>query len=211
MEFNDLLEKRRAVNFFDPNKKIEKDLLVKIIEKASKVPSGFNLQPWQLIAVVDDEKREAVYELAWKQDKIKDAPVLLVALADMDGCKEGNTYFEKNFEEMVKSGLPKEQRDWLVGTCNTLYGASSERSLAFAVKNTGLFLSALMYAAKDEGVDSHPMDGFDIDGVKKALNIPDNYWVPMIIALGYFDESKKLDPPRWRKKFEEIVLNHDEL
>jgi hypothetical protein len=29
------------------------------------------------------------------------------------------------------------------------------------------------------------------------------------LAVGFFDESKKLDPPKWRKTFEEIVVKFD--
>jgi hypothetical protein len=50
------------------------------------------------------------------------------------------------------------------------------------------------------------MDGFDHAGVRKAFNIPDNYWIPLLLAVGHFDESKKLHPPKWRKTFEEIVV-----
>jgi nitroreductase len=50
------------------------------------------------------------------------------------------------------------------------------------------------------------MDGFDHEGVKKAFNIPDNYWVPLLLALGYFARGKSLAPPKWRKTFDEIVV-----
>lgn len=81
-----------------------------------------------------------------------------------------------------------------------------DRSLAFAAKNTAFFGMALMLAAKDAGLDSHPMDGFDHEGVRKAFDISDNYFVPMLLAVGHFDKNHKLMPPKWRKSFEEIVL-----
>lgn len=68
---------------------------------------------------------------------------------------------------------------------------------------------ALMFAAKSLGLDTHPMDGFDHDGVRKAFNIPGNYWIPLLLAVGFFDESKKFHPPKWRKTFEEIVVKFD--
>ncbi len=68
---------------------------------------------------------------------------------------------------------------------------------------------ALMFAAKNLGLDTHPMDGFDHEGVRKAFKIPENYWVPLLMAVGYFDEKKTLQPPKWRKTFEEIVVKFD--
>ena len=46
---------------------------------------------------------------------------------------------------------------------------------------------SLMLAAKNLGLDTHPMDGFDHDGVKKAFDIPDNYWV---LLLSFLREAK---------------------
>jgi nitroreductase len=61
-------------------------------------------------------------------------------------------------------------------------------------------------AAKDAGLDTHPMDGFDHEGVRKAFDIPDNYFVPVLIAAGHFDAKRTLMPPKWRKKYGEIVI-----
>ena len=49
MDFIDVINNRRAVKFFDPDKEITDKTLKEIIETAAKVPSGFNLQPWSLI------------------------------------------------------------------------------------------------------------------------------------------------------------------
>ena len=54
-------------------------------------------------------------------------------------------------------------------------------------------------------LDSHPMDGFNHEGVVKEFNIPDNYFVPMLIAIGHFNKKNKLMPYKWRKAYEEII------
>ncbi|MFW5937230.1 MAG: nitroreductase family protein, partial [Desulfosalsimonas sp.] len=63
--------------------------------------------------------------------------------------------------------------------------------------------------ARDLGVDTHPMDGFDIAGVQGEFQIPENYWIPMLIAMGYFRSDKTLLPPKWRKSFDEMVVRFD--
>jgi nitroreductase len=63
-----------------------------------------------------------------------------------------------------------------------------------------------MFAAKQLGLDTHPMDGFDHDGVVEEFSILKNFFVPMLIAVGHFDENKTLLPRNWRKPYDEIVI-----
>lgn len=208
MDFKELIEKRRAVNFFDPSKNVSEELIRKMVEMASRAPSSFNLQPWSLIILSDPADKVRLRKLAWDQPKVTEAPYVFIVLADRDGWKEGHTFAEKNFREMVKTGsMTEDQRDWFLNACKTLYGESREKQQAFANKNTGFFAMSLMFAAKSMGLDTHPMDGFDHDGVREAFNIPENYWIPLLMAVGYFDESKDLHGPKWRKKYEEIVVS----
>ena len=86
-----------------------------------------------------------------------------------------------------------------------LYGTTPERKIKFTESNAGLLAASIMYAAKYFGVDSHPMSGIDFDGIKKAFAIEGEKEVVMLIALGYFDESKTLFPRRPRKKYAEMV------
>ena len=207
MDFYDVITKRRSVNFFDPDKDVPDEILKQIIETAAKAPSSFNLQPWSLIILRDLEEKKRLQELAWNQPKVSEAPITLIVLADRDGWKEGHRFADKNFQEMVKAGsMTEEQRQWFLDACTSLYGESDERQQAFACKNTGFFAMALMLAAKNLGLDTHPMDGFDHEAVQKAFNIPDNYWIPLLLSVGHFKDDVKLAPPKWRKTFEEIVV-----
>ena len=207
MDFKDVVHKRRAVNFFDPEKEVSQELIRDMVEMAARVPSSFNLQPWSLVILRDQEEKMRLRKLAWDQPKVSEAPVVFIVLADRHGWREKHPFVEKNFSEMVKAGnMTQEQHEWFINACKGLYGESEEKAQAFACKNTGFFAMALMFAAKNMGLDSHPMDGFDHHGVRKAFNIPENYWIPLLLAVGYFDDKKQLHPPKWRKSFDEIVV-----
>lgn len=207
MDFIDVINNRRAVNFFDPNKEVTDETLKEIIETAAKVPSSFNLQPWSLIILRGHEEKMRLQSLAWNQPKVSEAPVTLIVLADRDGWKESHRFVEKNFQEMIKAGaMTEEQRQWFADARTSLYGENGEKQQAFACKNTGFFAMALMFAAKNLGLDTHPMDGFDHDAVQKEFNIPDNYWIPLLMAVGYFNKDMELALPKWRKTVEEIIV-----
>ena len=202
MDFIDILEKRRAINFFDPNRDVPQSLLRTVLEDAAKAPSSFNLQPWKVKVVRDPERKAALRGVAFDQPKVTEAPVILIVLGDRDGWKEGNPTLEGNFTNT----MTPDKRDWFIGTTKALYGDTVEASLAFANKNAGLFAMSFMFAACAHGLDTHPMDGFDREGVRKEFNIPDNYWIPMLIAVGYRKADLELHPKAWRQSVDDMIL-----
>jgi len=210
MDFNHVINGRRAVNFFDTTKDVPDSLVKQVIEMAAKTPSSFNLQPWSLIALTKNEDKLRLQQHAMNQPKVSEAPVTFIVLGDRRGWADENPFVERTFQEMIKAGAATEDsRDWFSGARKKLYGGNDETQLAFACKNAGFFAMSLMLAAKSLGLETHPMDGFDHEAVKKEFKIPDHYWVPVLIAMGYFDSSKELAPPKWRKSVDDILVRFE--
>ena len=202
MEFNEILERRRAINFFDPARDVPEDLLRTVLAEAGQAPSSFNLQPWKVKIVRDPARKAALRALAFDQPKVTEAPVVLIVLGDRAGWQEGNSTLEGHFEHNLKP----EQRDWFINTTKALYGDTPDASLAFAAKNAGLFAMSFMFAACAHGLDTHPMDGFDREAVRKEFGIPDNYWIPMLIAVGHRIPGLQVHPKAWRQSVDEMIL-----
>lgn len=210
MDFEQIVSKRRAVNFFDPDKSIDPSVVKKMVTLASLTPSSFNLQPWNLIILTSKTDKLRLQKAAMNQEKVSQAPVTMIILADRDGFSQDHPIVEKVFLENVASGLMTEsQRDWFDNVRQTLYGKDNDSIQAFACKNAAFFAMSLMYAAKSLGIDSHPMDGFNHDKVKSEFKIPDSFYIPLLISFGYFNTAKALSDPKWRKSYEEIVVNFD--
>lgn len=210
MTFAEIIHGRRAVNFFDPDKDVTEAQLSEIISLAARAPSGFNLQPWSLMVLRSPADKLRLRKHAMDQPKVSEAPVTLIVLADNEGWKSGNPFLEKDFAEMVRAGdMKPEQREWFDNVRERLYGASQVHQVAFSCKNTAFFAMALMLAAKSMGIDTHPMDGFDMEGVRAEFKIPDHYWIPLLIAVGHFRSDKTLSPPKWRKTVDEIIVRFD--
>ena len=205
MEFSELMKKRRSVNFFDPEKPVEQAVLERIIEEASRTPSGFNLQPWNLLVVRSPEVKKRLRKIAWDQPKIEEAPVVLVLLADKDGWRPEHPVMEKAWQDQIDLGYTKpEMRGWFDGAARQLFD-SEKGSLTFAVRNSCFFGMSLMLAVADAGLDSHPISGFDHDALVAELEIPENFVVPMMLVVGHFDRRQTLGPAKWRKSYSEIV------
>lgn len=202
METKKLFEERRSVNSFNPDKKFNRETLKEIINLATLAPSAFNLQPWRIIVTESEDAKENLMKLAFNQPKVKEAAYTLIIVGNKDGWKETNPVWE----EMLQSvGGNTEMVNGAKQTAAFLYGSDEIRSLKFAESNASLLAMAIMIAAKEYGIDSHPMSGMDFEGIHKEFGLAENETVVMLVTLGYHDETKDLYPRRPRRGFEEIA------
>lgn len=189
----DAIQERRAINFFDPEREIDDETLMKILKIAWLAPSSFNLQPWEVIIVKNKEEKKILREIAFGQPKVEEASVVLIIIANPEAVEE-------NLEEVLKNRIElgymkPEQIEVYRNMPKKLYGEKdSIKRKIFASKNTGLFSMNLMLAARGFGLETHPMDGFDEEKLKERYNIPREKFVPMLIALGYPKKDLKLFP-----------------
>jgi nitroreductase len=118
---------------------------------------------------------------------------------------------EENIDKMLDSWqdlgyMKPEMRETYKGMANNLYGEpDSLKRKIFAVKNTSLFAMNIMLAAKGLELETHPMDGFDEECVKKEFNIPEDKIIPMLIAVGYLKQGVTLLPRAFRRNIDEFV------
>ncbi|HED37660.1 MAG TPA: nitroreductase family protein [Ignavibacteria bacterium] len=202
MEAKTLFNKRRSVNFFDKTKEIDMQTVKEIINLAVLAPSAFNLQPWRIIVVKSDSSKERLFSLSNTQDKVKEAAVNLILIGKKNGWDNSNPVWE----EMLKSvGGNQKMVDGAKQAASFLYGSSEERGLKFAESNTGLLAMAIMIAAKEFGVDTHPMSGIDFEGIHKEFDLSEDETVVMTMAMGYADKDQVLYPRRPRLTFDRIA------
>lgn len=207
MDFQNVMLARRAVNFFDPNRDVPQEDLEKLLATASRSPSSFNLQPWKVAVLREPAQKSKLRLLAWDQPKVTEAPVVLMFLADTQAWNMYSPSFERQFSYLVEIGRYKpDQRDAFGDAVASLYG-TPEKSLAFAAKNTAFFAMTFMYAAADAGYATHPMDGFDHDGVRAAFGIPDRFWIPLLMAVGHLKPGVTVLPPKWRFGVDDILYS----
>ncbi|PLX71520.1 MAG: nitroreductase family protein [Denitrovibrio sp.] len=193
MELKQAIEQRRSINFFDTEKKIDTDTINKILELASLAPSSMNLQPWKVLTVVSDEKKELLKSAAFNQPKVTEASAVFVLLGDLD-------YMEKNIDatlgSMVELGyMDKDAAEVMAGKALGAHGApDSEKRYKNAILNTSIFGMNLMYACLAYGVETHPMGGFDPKELKAKFGLSNRLIPVMLIAAGYLSPEKTLKP-----------------
>ena len=194
MEFSDLVEQRRSVKSYDSSATISDDQLKSLFAATVKSPSSFNLQHWGFVVTRDQALKETLQGAAWGQPQVAACSAVVVVCGKLDGHKDVATIF---------AGAPDEVVQKVDGVCQQIYGNSEQMQRDEAVRGSTLAAMSLMYAAKDQGLDSGPMIGFDPNAVAEILEIPDNYIPTMMIVLGTgTDEAMQ---PQSRKSLDEVV------
>ncbi len=204
MDVIQAIKERRSINFFEIDREIPDDKLRDLLEIANLSPSSFNLQPWKVVIVKDAGKKKILRQCAFNQPKVEEASVVLIMVADPGAMEENIDRMLNSWQEL--GYMKPDMRDTYKGMANNLYGTDdSLKRKFFAIKNTSLFAMNLMIVAKALGLETHPMDGFDEDCIKKEFNIPEDKIIPMLIAVGYLSPGITLLPRAFRRNIDEFV------
>lgn len=204
MDVIQTIKERRSINFFETGKSIPEDKLRELLEIANLSPSSFDLQPWRVVVVRDLERKKILRKCAFDQPKAEEASAVLIMVADPKGVEENLGNVLDSWEKL--GYIKPEMRETYLSMAKNLYDKEdSLKRKIFAVKNTSLFAMNLMLAAKGLGLETHPMDGFDEDCLKKEFNIPTDKIIPMIITVGYLRQGITLLPRAFRRKIEDFV------
>jgi putative NAD(P)H nitroreductase len=204
MDVIQAIKERRSINYFETGRAISDDKLKELFDIANLSPSSFNLQPWKIIVVRDPGRKKVLRQCAFNQPKAEEASAVLIMIADPKGVEENLQRVLDSWQEL--GYIKPEIRQTYIEMAKNLYGQEdSLKRKIFAVKNTSLFAMNLMITAKGLGLETHPMDGFDEECIKKEFNIPDDKIIPMLIAVGNLRAGITLLPRAFRRSLEEFA------
>jgi nitroreductase len=80
MTFNNLITSRFSVRSYS-DKKVEKKIILEVLEAARLAPSAVNYQPWHFIVITEKEELASIHEV-YHRPWFREAPVCIVACAD---------------------------------------------------------------------------------------------------------------------------------
>jgi nitroreductase len=194
MDLLNAIKERKSIRAFksDP---IPKETIEEILKLATHAPSAINLQPWEFIVVIGEERERLSRKLikAYREKQIPCGPGNVKPLPKTFGKRGAKTLESMNpfFQEM-KVNLNQFINE---GSCN-FYGAPvaivicQDDSLPKdRFIDIGLVLGYLILAAHELGLGTCPIGLITAyeDEIKEVLNIPENKNVGIGVALGYPD------------------------
>jgi len=203
MEFTDVVDERRSVREY-ADEDLDRETIEAIVADATLMPSSYNLQPWEFLVFTDDEDRERLREVAYGQRHVTDAPVAIAVLGNLDPA----THADRVIEDQVEKGYRDEAS--AEHTRETIQGMRNQpetKRRIWTTKSTSLAAMGLMLAARDRGVATCPMGGFDPDALHEEFSIPDGYEPVMLITMGYpaQDAPAETRPRKFRRPVSEAV------
>lgn len=159
MEFQQVIEKRRSMRQFDPDKKIDQEMLKQLVSAAILAPSWKNSQTARYYGITSESmltrfKQECLPQ--FNANNVKDAPALLV------------TSFVKNRSGYEKTGEP-----------------TNELENGWGAYDLGLHNANLVLKATDLGLDTVIMGIRDEKKIREMLSINEKEIIVAVIGVGY--------------------------
>ncbi|MGG5252652.1 NAD(P)H-dependent oxidoreductase [Neobacillus sp. SM06] len=204
---------RHATKEFDPDKKISEDDFRFILETARFSPSSFGFEPWRFIVVQKPEFREKIKHASWGAfGKLPEASHFVILLArtridtqyDSDYLMNHFTQFKKLSGDHLRNYL-KRIEEFQKDDFQLLDG---DRPLFdWASKQTYIALANMMTAAAQIGIDSCPIEGFNVEKMNQLLQeerlLDDGHFgISVMAAFGY----RVKDPAaKTRRPYEDVV------
>lgn len=194
--FYKIIEGRRTIRKFK-DKKVEKEILLKLIKSAIWAPSAHNAQPWHFIIVRDKNvKKKLAISMGekFREDLLADG------------------FSKEEVEEKVKASIKRiVSAPVLIVACLTMRDMDKypdnrrqKAEYVMAVQSVAAAIQNLLLAAHIEGLGAcwrcAPLFAKKI--VRKALNIPEDVEPQALIEIGYPDEEPSPPP---RKPIEEVT------
>lgn len=205
MNFEDLVKFRHsAVNFVKDEKMTEEDFK-KIFDLTKLAPSAYNLQLTNYLVITEEEKKERVFELSYRQYKIHTASAVVIVMGNKNSIELSEAekiYGPMKMLKMMDEVDYKMTMDTIKGYGDNLKANPHQLDIEL-VRNAGIHAMLFMLSAKHYGFDTCPMHVQNADQLRHEFNIPDHLQPVMMITIGKSVDKER--PRGYRKPVGEFV------
>lgn len=176
MDTFEAIRTRRAIKKFDSSYKMTREQVKSLMELAILSPTSYNQQNWRFVTVTDQSVKEKISKAARDQAQPRDGSLVVVLCGNLGAWKEEPARYWRNHpvekQEQVKNSLARK------------YAASPQNRRDEAIRSCGLAAQTIMLAARQMGLDSCPMVGFEYDQLAEIINLPEDHLISMMVVVG---------------------------
>lgn len=179
MEFYDVINKRRSIRQFE-DREIAKDALERILNAGLKAPSSNHQRQWELLTLTDKALIQALakivrpYPCRIEEPKTPQQEMFKIAYPRQRSM----------IEESACVILPYFKQKYAFDSATNTYGLMDLGAAWALVEN-------ILLAATAEGLGSvvHIPVKTEPQKIKELMMVPDGYYLPTLIMLGYASEG----------------------
>lgn len=187
MELLDALRTRRSIRSFDPAHRLGEEELRRLLGFTQLAPTSFNMQNWHFVVATDPAVKEKLWLASWRQNPVRDCSAAVVIAGDFGAHRRHRRFLRH---------APPQVAERIRGYVEGLYAANPQLARDEACRSAGLAGMAMMLVAREMGLDTCPMIGFDPVKVAEALGLGPEHPPLLMITVG-----KALAPPFPRTGF----------
>ncbi len=198
---------RAAIKQFDPSRKVEKKDLEHLLTAANLAATSGGMQPFKIVVVSEGNLKSQLAPHAYNQSQVGDASHVLVFAVDTNIGDQTVENYVKRAAEVRGQG-----KESLIGYSDSMknYINSMDES---AKHNWGknqayIALGTVLVAAAELGIDTCPMEGFDMGKFSEILDLESKKLAPvLILPVGYrSDGDVHSKEKKIRKKREDFII-----
>ena len=198
MDTLEAIKTRRATKKFDKSYKMTSEQIKLLMEHAILSPTSYNQQNWRFITITEQSVKDQISKAARDQPQPSEGSLVIILCGNMNAWKEEPLRYWKNH--------PSEKRETVKNALQRKYADSLQNRRDEAIRSCGMAAQTIMLAARQMGLDSCPMGGFEYDELAKVINLPENHLIVLMIVLGKAVEPAK--PRGGQLSLDEIVFEN---
>ncbi len=176
MDTFDAIKTRRAIKKFDSSYKMTDEQVQSLMKLTLLSPTSYNQQNWRFVTITDQKIKEKIHVAARNQAQPLDGSLVILLCGNMNAWKDNPMRYWKNH--------PLEKQEHVRDAMHKKYSDSPQNRRDEAMRSCGFAAQTIMLAAKQMGLDSCPMVGFEYDEMAKVINLPDDHIIVMMIVVG---------------------------
>jgi nitroreductase len=201
MNVSEALATRKTIRAFRPDP-VPRETIEAMLTLAARAPSGGNLQPWRVYALLGEARNELVRRVAAKRAETPMGEAPEYHIYPLHLTEPYRTRRFRVGEQMYATmNIPREDkiarlkffsRNWEffgapVGLIFTIDRQMQQGQWA----DLGMFMQSLMLLAREHGLHTCPQEAWAVwhSTIRDYLAVPENEMIFCGMAIGYADET----------------------
>ena len=198
MDAIEAINTRRAIKKFDRAYKMTPEQVNSLMKLTILAPTSYNQQNWRFVTITEQSVKDRISKAARNQPQPADGSLVIILCGNMNAWKEDPLRYWKN--------STSEKQEHVKNALHSKYADNPQNRRDEAIRSCGFAGQTIMLAARQMGLDSCPMVGFEYDELAKIINLPDNHLIVLMIVVG--KAAEPANPRGGQLSLDEVVFEN---